>query len=176
MGSIGKRAAGGGTTIVNNVPITNPTKYNDYGFEIEDTNSPDVEFTDDLWQEMANLRAYGAFTDSELRDDVDDKISQLVNQYGDLAAYDADLTTLREKIDGENITDDEYWAGYQVMAKWLGILPRRYTVWDSQKVPWDDKFTSVAVAEQWADGHDGAYVYDTWLKKYRKIGGKNWRK
>lgn len=152
------------------------TRENAYGFEIENSNSPVVEFTDLTWKEMAELRALGGFTDSDLADRVDSRISELVDQYGDLELYNSDLTSLRERLDESGITDDEYWAGYHVMANMLGIRPNRYTVWDKDMSPWDDRFTSVEQAEQWAnEREDATYVYDTWTRKYRKIGGKNWR-
>ena len=152
------------------------TRENEFGFEVENSNSPELEFTDSVWQEMAELRAYDAFEDSDLRSRVDDRISELVDQYDDLANYDSDLTSLREHIEAENVTDDEYWTAYHVMAKWLGIQPNRYTILDSNQSAWDEKFTSVESAEQWASQRDEAtYVYDTWTRKYRKIGNKNWR-
>lgn len=154
---------------------TPSTKYNDYGFEVENSNSPDLEFTDSTWKDMAELRGYDAFRDSELASRVDDRISELVNQYGDLEAYNSDLTTLRERIEGSNVTDDEYWAAYHVMANYLGIRPNRYTVMDSNMSSWDERFSSTEQAEEWASQREGAYVYDTWTRKYRKIGGKNWR-
>lgn len=163
MGSVGNTA----------VPAT---KYNDYGFEIENSNSPEIEFTDRVWKEMSDLQSYGAFRDSELAGRVDARISDLVSQYGDLEAYDSDLTTLREKIENSGVTDDEYWAAYHVMANMLGIKPNRYTVWDSDMTPWDERFSSTEQAEHWAGEREGAkYLYDTWTRKYRKIGGKNWR-
>lgn len=152
------------------------TRENEYGFEVENNNSPDLEFTDTVWQEMADLRGYDAFTDNDLRRRVDDRISELVDQYGDLDRYDSDLTSLREHIEGDNVTDDEYWTAYHVMAKWLGIQPNRYTVLDNGQSAWDEKFTSVEQAEAFANERsDATYVYDTWTRKYRKIGGKNWR-
>ena len=153
------------------------TKENQYGFEVEASNSPDVEFTDATWKHMNELRAYDAFRDSELADRVDNRISQLVDQYGDLEAYDSDLTTLRERIEGSNVTDDEYWAGYHVMADMLGIKPNRYTVMDSDMAIWDQRYSSLEQAELWASEQDDAkYIYDTWTRRYRTIGGKNWRK
>ena len=152
------------------------TKYNDYGFEVENNNSPEVDFTNRVWEEMAELRGYGVFEDSELRNRVDDRISELVDQYGDLEAYDADLTTLRERIEEDAVTNDEYWAAYHVMANQLGIRPNRYTVMDNAQSPWDERFSSVEQAEQFAnERNEATYVYDTWTRKYRKIGGKNWR-
>lgn len=152
------------------------TRYNEQGFEVENSNSPDVEFTDTTWNQMARLRELGGFTNPDLADLVDSRISELVDQYGDLEAYNSDLTTLRERIEGSNITDDEYWAGYHVMANMLGIQAPRYTVMDNNQSPWDEKFGSVEQAEQWAnERNDAKYVYDTWTRKMRRIGGKNWR-
>lgn len=154
---------------------TNPTKENAYGFEVEDNMYPDVSFTEALWKEMAELRGYGAFEDSDLRKLVDDKVSELVDEYGDLDIYNSDLTSVIEHIQGENVTDDEYWAGYHVAANYLGIQQPRYTVLDSDMSSWDEKYGNVEQAEVWANEHEGAYIYDTWTRKYRKIGGKNWR-
>lgn len=151
------------------------TRENEYGFEVENTNSPDLEFNDSLWKEMSNLRGYGAFEDSDLRKLVDNKISELVEEYGDLERYNSDLTSLIEHMQGDNVTGDEYWAGYHVAANWLGIQQPRYTVLDNNMSPWDEKYGSVEQAEAWANEHEGAYIYDTWTRKYRKIGGKNWR-
>lgn len=155
---------------------TPSTKYNEQGFEIEASNSPDVEFSELTWNQMAELRKLGGFTNPELADLVDNRISELVDQYGDLEAYDSDLTTLRERIEGSNITDDEYWAGYHVMANMLRIQAPRYTVMDNTQSPWDEKFGSLEQAEHWAaEREDAKYVYDTWTRKMRRIGGKNWR-
>ena len=124
---------------------------------------------------MAELRGYGAFEDSDLRKLVDDRVSELVEEYGDLDRYNSDLTSLIEHMQGDKVTDDEYWAGYHLAANWLGIQQPRYTVLDSGMSPWDEKYGNVEQAEAWANEHEGAYVYDTWTRKYRKIGGKNWR-
>lgn len=173
MGSIGNNTSNVSNTS-NTVQST--TRENEYGFEVENSNSPELEFTDSVWQEMSDLRAYGAFEDSDLRSRVDDRISELVDQYDDLANYDSDLTSLREHVENESVTDDEYWTAYHVMAKWLGIQPNRYTVLDNGQSAWDERFTSVEQAEAFANERsDATYVYDTWTRKYRKIGGKNWR-
>lgn len=161
----------------NSSSSTPATRYNEQGFEVENNNSPEVEFTDRVWKEMAELRKYfDAFEDPDLASDVDNRISELVDQYGDLENYDSDLTTLREHLERENVTSDEYWAGYHVMADWLNIRPQRYTVWDSDMSPWDERFTSEEQAADWANQREDAkYIYDRWTRKYRKIGGKNWR-
>lgn len=168
---------GRGNSGARNTSSEPATKENSYGFEVENTEYPDVEFTDRVWNKMAELRAYGAFEDSDLRRLVDDRISDLVDQYDDLARFDEDLTTLREKIENDNVTDDEYWAGYHVMADMLHISPPRYTVLENTGgAGWDEKFSSVEQAEAFANERSEAkYVYDTWTRKYRKIGGKNWR-
>lgn len=154
------------------------TKYNDYGFEVENSNSPEVEFTDRVWKEMAELRALGKFENYDLARLVDDRIYELVDQYGDLEAYDSDLTTLREHLDTDSITSDEYWAGYQLMAKQLGIkAPRYFGGEGSGDYGYaDTQFGSVEQAEEWASNRGLTHVYDSWTGKWRKIGGKNWRK
>lgn len=171
MGSIGSSTSSGTSTIPT-------TRENEYGFEVENTNSPELEFTDRLWKEMAELRGYGVFEDSELRDRVDSKISELVDQYDDLARYDEDLTNLRERIENTGVTDDEYWAGYHVMANMLGIKQNRYTVLENAGgAGWDERFSSVEQAEAFANERsDAKYIYDTWKRKGIKIGGKTWRK
>lgn len=153
------------------------TKYNEQGFEVEDSNSPDMEFSDTMWEKMAELRSYGVFQDSELRSRVDDKISQLVDEYGDLERYDADLTNTIERLESSsNITDDEYWAAYHFMADSLGIKPNRYTVMDSDGGVWDERYSSLEQAETWAaEQEDAKYIYDTWTRKMKKLDGKNWR-
>lgn len=151
-------------------------KLNSLGFEIEDSDNPDIEFSKLVWERMAELRKLGGFEDDDLRRLVDNKISDLIDEYGDLERYDSDLTSLVEHLQGDNITDDEYWAGYHVMADSLNIAQRRYTVLDSNQVAWDNRYSSEEQAEAWANEHDdAAYVYDLWTRKYRKIGGKNWR-
>ena len=152
------------------------TKYNEQGFEVEDSDYPDIEFNDAWWQRMTELRGYGVFQDSELRSRVDDRISQLVDEYGDLERYDPNLTSVRERIELDHITDDEYWAGYHLMADWLGIRPNRYTVMDSEGGVWDERYSSLEQAETWAaEQEDAKYIYDTWTRKMKKLGGKNWR-
>lgn len=146
------------------------TKYNDQGFEIENSNNPDVEFTDSHWKAMSKLTKnyFGAFEDPDLERDVRNKMYDQTDE----AALD-----LYSKIeDGDNVTNDEYWAGIHALSDMLGVRQRRYTVWDSDMVSWDEKYTSIEQAEQWAVEHDGAtYIYDTWTRKYRKIGDKDWR-
>ena len=164
---MGGRGNGGAR---NNSPAPASTKENSYGFEVENTNSPVVEFTDSFWEKMAELRGYGAFKDSDLSRLVDEKMYEL----GENA--DGDALTMFSRIQEEGITDDEYWAGYHAMADWLGIKQPRYTVLDEGGSAWDEKYSSVESAEAWANERDEAkYIYDTWTRKMKKIGGKNWR-
>lgn len=153
------------------------TKENSYGFEVENTDYPELEFNDKTWAKMSELRGYGAFEDSDLRRLVDDKISDLVNQYDDLARYDEDLTNIRERIENDGVTDDEYWAAYHVMADMLGINPPRYTVLENLGgAGWDERFSSVEQASAFANERSEAkYIYDTWKRKAMKLGGKTWR-
>lgn len=155
-----------------------PTKINEQGFEVEATNSPEVEFRENVWKEMTDLRALGHFEDSDLRYLVDNRISELVDQYGDLERYDSDLTSLRERLEGDRVTDDEYWAGYHVMAQWLGIASPRYIAGESGNDYGytDTRFGSPEQAADWGHNRDLKYVIDTWTGRYIKIGGKNWRK
>lgn len=170
MGSIGSSTS-------SNTSTAPATRENEYGFEVENSNSPELEFTDRTWKEMAELRGYGAFEDSELRNMVDDRISELVDQYDDLARFDEDLTNLRERIENTGVTDDEYWAAYHVMANMLGIKPPRYTVLENAGgAGWDERFSSVEQAEAFANERSEAkYIYDTWKRKGMRIGGKTWR-
>lgn len=160
---------GRGTAAVRNSGSTPATKENSYGFEVENSNSPEVEFTDSFWQKMADLKAYGVFEDSDLSKRVDEKMYDLGENAPDEAL------TMFSRIQESAVTEDEYWAGYHAMADWLGIRQSRYTVMDSDMLPWDERYSSVEQAESWAAEHEGAYVYDTWTHKYHKIGGKNWR-
>lgn len=167
MGSIGNSAT---------TQIKPAITYNEYGFEVETKDYPEIEFTDSFWKRMAELRAIGGFEDYDLRRDVDNKVSELVEQYGDLERVNPDATNIIDRIvDNSAVTSDEFWAGYHAVAEELGIKQRRYTVLDSNMSAWDEKYTSPEQAEAWASEHEGAYVYDTWTRKYRKIGGKNWR-
>ena len=145
------------------------TYENAYGFEVENSNSPEVEFTDNFWQKMADLKAYDAFRDSDLSRRVDEKMYDLGENAPDEALE------MFSRIQESAVTEDEYWAGYHAIADWLGVKQSRYTVMDSDRIPWDERYTDVEQAEHWAAEHEGAYVYDTWTHKYRKIGGKNWR-
>ena len=150
---------------------TPSTKYNDYGFEVENSNSPDIEFTDSHWKQMANLTKYfGAFEDYDLERDVRNKMY-------DLGESNEGALDLYSKIeDGDNVTNDEYWAGIHALANMIGVSQKRYTVWDNSMSAWDEKHASIEQAEQWAsEQNDAKYIYDTWTRKYRKIGGKNWR-
>lgn len=153
------------------------TGLNQWGFEIELGKSPEVEFSKLTWERMAQLRALGHFEDYDLRMLVDNKISDLVNQYGDLEAYDADLTNLRERIENEGVTDDEYWAAYHVMADTLGIRSPRYIAGENGNDYGytDTRFGSMEEAADWGHSRDLTHVIDTWTGKYIKIGGKNWR-
>ena len=118
MGSIGNN-----TFNVSNTSDTveSTTRENEYGFEVENTNSSVLDFTDSTWERMAELRSEGKFRDSELRSEVDDRISELVDQYGDLSLYDEDLTNIRERMEESEVTDDEYWTAYHVMASYLNL-------------------------------------------------------
>ena len=145
------------------------THENEYGFEIENSNSPEVEFTNNFWQKMSELRGYDAFRDSDLSRLVDEKMYELGENAPDEAL------TMFSRIQESSVTDDEYWAGYHAMADWLHIQQPRYTVLDENGSAWDEKYGNVEQAEAWANEHEGAYIYDTWTRKMRKIGGKNWR-
>lgn len=101
------------------------TKYNDYGFEVENNDYPELEFTDRHWKEMAKLRDKGLFADGDLRSAVDSKISDLVDKYGDLEVYNADATNIIERIDNNGVTEDEYWAGYHAVADMLGVKQKK---------------------------------------------------
>lgn len=150
---------------------------NAQGFDVENSDNPDIEFSKLTWEHMAELRKLGGFEDDDLRRLVDDRISEILEEYDDLSRYNADLTNVIEHIQGDNVTDDEYWAGYHVAADYLNISQRRYTVLDSNMSAWDGKYSSVEQAEAWANEHnDAVYVYDTWQNKYRKVGGKSWRR
>lgn len=145
--------------------------YNKYGFEVEGGTSPEIEFSENTWKKMAELRKLGGFEDPELKDLVDDKIYKLVDQYGDLERYDSDLTTLREHLDSSRVTGDEYWTGYHVMADQLGIRAPRYTVMDRDESPWDETFGSAEEARDWASQRDDArYIFDKWTRKKERIG------
>lgn len=149
---------------------TPSTRSNEYGFEIENTSNPEIEFSDSFWKKMSELQAYGVFRDGDLSRDVEEKLYQLGDDIND------DVATIYGRIQEDGVTEDEYWAGYHLLADMLGIQQRRFTVLDENESAWDEKFTSVEQAEQWAAGRDSAtYIYDTWKRKYRKIGGKNWR-
>ena len=158
-------------------PKENRTGINTEGCEVETGKSPVVEFSKLVWESMKELRKLGHFEDSDLRRLVDDKISDLVDQYGDLERYDADLTTLRERLEEDAVTNDEYWAGYHVMADMLGIRSPRFIAGEngSDYGYTDTRFGSAEEAEQWAGSRDLTHVIDTWTGKYRKIGSKNWR-
>ena len=111
------------------------TKYNEQGFEVEDSDSPDINFTDSWWDAMKELKRRGNFEDADLADRVDHLINDLVTEYGDLERYDADLTILVERMeDAEHITSDEYWAGIHSQAKMLGMKSRLDTLLDNKKV------------------------------------------
>ena len=115
--------------------IEHPTKYNEYGFEVENSDYPDVEFTDSWWKKMKDLKRHGDFEDADLRGRVSDRISDLVMEYGDLEAYDSDLATLVGRMeDSERITDDEYWAGIHAQADMLGMKSRLETLLDNKKI------------------------------------------
>lgn len=147
------------------------TKYNDYGFEVENNNNPDIEFTDSHWRQMSKLTKYfDAFQDPDLERAVRDKMYEV-------GESNEEALTLYSKIeDGDNVTNDEYWAGMHALADMLGVSQKRYTVWDSNMLGWDEKYASIEQAAMWANEQDDAkYIYDTWTRKYRKIGGKNWR-
>lgn len=169
---------GRGTSATRNTGSTTPTtRENEYGFEVEATNSPALEFSDNTWKEMSELRVLDHFRDPDLARLVDNRISELIDQYGDLEAYNSDLTTLRERLEESAVTDDEYWAGYHVMADWLGIKSPRYIAGESSDDYGytDTRFGSAEQAGEWGGNRDLSYVIDTWTGKYRKIGGKNWR-
>lgn len=155
-----------------------PTKDNEYGFEVEDSRDPELEFSDNVWKEMAELRSLGHFEDYDLSRLVDDRIYELVDQYGDLERYDSDLTSLRERLEENAVTTDEYWAGYHVMANMLGIQSPRYIAGEGGEDYGyaDTRFGSEEQAAEWGQNRDLTHVIDTWTGKYRKIGGKNWRK
>ena len=114
---------GRGTAAIRNseTPVASTTKENAFGFEVENTDYPEIEFKEQFWKEMFELAAKGKFRDTDLRDAVDNKISDLVNEYEDLERYDPDLTNLRERIENNGVTDDEYWAAYHEMARMLNI-------------------------------------------------------
>ena len=102
------------------------TKYNEQGFEVENSDHPDINFTDSWWDAMKELKRRGNFEDTDLADRVEHRISDLVTEYGDLERYDADLTILVERMENaEHITSDEYWAGIHSQAKMLGMKSRR---------------------------------------------------
>ena len=151
------------------------TKYNEYGFEVESSNSPELEFTDYYWKKMRELSQYegDAFHDEDLQRQVKDKMYEL----GDNAS-DAAFTLFDRAENGDNITDDEYWTAYHALAEELGIRPRRYAASDASGYPWEERFASTEQAEMWAAERDGdaLYIYDRWTRRYRKIGGKNWKK
>lgn len=153
------------------------TKYNKQGFEVESTNSPELEFSEDVWKKMADLRALGHFRDPDLRSLVDDRISELVDQYGDLEAYDADLTNLKERVENDAVTEDEYWAAYHTMADYLDISSPRYIAGESGEDYGytDTRFGLEEEAAEWGKNRNLTHVIDTWTGKYRKINGKNWR-
>lgn len=153
------------------------TAINNEGFEIETGKSPVVEFSKMTWERMKELRKLGHFEDPDLRYLVDNRISELVDQYGDLERYDADLTTLREKLEEDAVTNDEYWAGYHVMADQLGIRSPRYIAGENgQDYGYTDtRFGSAEEAADWGHNRDLTHVIDTWTGKYIKIGGKNWK-
>ena len=68
---------GRGSASLRNSGSTAPaTKYNDQGFEIENSNNPDVEFTDSHWKAMSKLTKnyFGAFEDPDLERDVRNKM------------------------------------------------------------------------------------------------------
>lgn len=155
-----------------------PTKYNEYGFEVEDSREPIIEFTDNVWKRMAELQGYGVFEDPNLARLVDDRIDELVDQYGDLERYDSNLTTIVEKIMDSEVTSDEYWAAYHVIADQLGIQQPRYIAGEnnSDYGYTDTRFGSEEQAEEWGKNRNLTHIIDTWTGKYRKIGGKNWRK
>lgn len=165
MGSVGKN------NTVSTIPVT---RENEYGFEVEESRNPEVEFTDRTWKEMAELQQkyFDAFRDYDLQKDVRDKMYEI----GEDSRYEDALDLYNRIENGDNVTNDEFWTGYHVLADYLGIRPQRYTVLDSSRLAWDDRFTSVEQAEHWAaEREDASYVYDRWTRKYRKIGGKNWR-
>ena len=169
MGSIGANNNSSSTTPANS------TKYNEYGFEVENSNSPELEFTDYYWKKMRELSQYegDAFHDEDLQRRVKDRMYEL----GDNAS-DAAFTLFDRAENSDNITDDEYWTAYHALAEELGISPRRYAVSDAGGYLWEERFASTEQAVLWANERDGdaPYIYDRWTRKYRKIGGKNWRK
>ena len=90
-------------------------KENASGFEVS---SGIVEFSDAHWKEMAKLRKKGKFADSDLSRRVDDKLYELGEAAGD------DILTMYDKIQ-DDVTDDEYWAGYHAIANWLKLSGKK---------------------------------------------------
>lgn len=94
---------------------------NKYGFEVENKDDPVLSFTDSHWKKMAELKKQGKFYDHDLYDAVRDKITEIVDKYEDLYNYDSDACILRERMDEYGITDSEWWAGWHLLAEWLGL-------------------------------------------------------
>jgi len=94
---------------------------NKYGFEVENKDDPILSFTDSHWKKMAELKKHGKFYDHDLYDAVRDKITEIVDKYEDLYNYDSDACILRERMDEYGITDSEWWAGWHLLAEWLGL-------------------------------------------------------
>ena len=64
------------------------------------------------------------------------------------------------------------------MAKSLGIKSPRYIAGENGEDYGytDTRFGSEEQAAEWGKSRDLTHVIDTWTGKYRKIGGKQWRK
>lgn len=98
---------------------------NKYGFEVENKDDPVLSFTDSHWKRMAELKKQGKFYNHDLYDEVKDKITEIVDKYGDLYEYNSDACILRERMDEYGITDHEWWAGWHLLAEWLGLKGKK---------------------------------------------------
>lgn len=176
-GNAGARSSGNTTETAQSTTTTPATGTNKQGFEVELGNYPVVQFSDGVWDRMRELRELRHFEDPDLRHLVDNRISDLVDQYDDLERYDADVTNLVEKLDDPSLTNDEYWAAYHVIANQLGIRSPRYIAGENGNDYGytDTRFGSAEEAADWGHNRDLTHVIDTWTGRYIKIGGKNWR-
>jgi len=174
MGSTGNKKEGATNPPVAYKPEPPKTKINKYGFEVEDAEYPIVEFTDLAWKDTADsIKKYPYwFEDQDLQDMVEEKIYQVAED----PKYE-EAVSMYERLENEDVTSDEYWLGYHIIAGWLGIQQPRYHVLDSTGYTISENYGSVEGAEAWANEHeDATHIWDKWTHKYRKIGGKNWKK
>ena len=156
---------------------TSTVQENEYGFDVT-VKDPDIEFTDNFWKEMLDLKNTSngydnAFQDQYLADAVRNKMYELGGN-----ETDEESRLWYRGVEGENVTDDEMWASYHALARELGVKTPRYTAgtMDSDNFYYDTQFSSTEQAEEWGRNRNLTHIYDRLTGKYRKIGNKNWTK